>query len=127
MRTFMAAIVGLVIIGTAARAQDKAQDKKDTPAAPAEKKDSHGGLVGSHEGKVLGVSPDGSFVIIADKKGREHKMHIGANTQVTADGKAVEGGVKNLKVGSNVTISWHMDPQGNRVGTVIRVMQDIKD
>jgi hypothetical protein len=102
MRTFMAAIVGLVIIGTAALAGDK--------------------TTGSITGKVVAVAADHSFVTIADKKGGEHKVHIGADTKVSADGKDVEGGVKGLKAGNTVTIAWEMNPQGQQSATHIRVV-----
>jgi hypothetical protein len=127
MRTFMAAIVGLVIIGTAAWAQDKdkSSDKKTHEAAPG--KDSEGGAVGSISGKLTGVSPDGTFVTIADKKGTAHKVHIGADTKITADGKPMEGGLKSLKTGSSVTIAWEMDTHGNRVGTHIHVQEVAHD
>jgi hypothetical protein len=122
----MAAIVGLAIIGTAAWAQDKDKpDKKTHEAAPG--KDTQGGTVGSISGKVTGVAPDGSFVSIKDEKGMSHKVHLGADTKITADGKAVEGGVKSLKTGSSVTIAWEMNSQGQRIGTHIHVQEVAHD
>jgi hypothetical protein len=132
MRMFMAAIVGLVIVGTGAWAQQEKKNKKDTQkdtqsnAAPAEeRKDTHGGATGSITGKVVGVAADHSFVTIADKKGNEHKVHIGADTKVTEDGKTVEGGVKNLKAGNTVTIAWEINTHGQRVGTAIKLVEHL--
>ena len=109
MRMFMAAIVGLVFIGTAARADDK--------------------VTGSVTGKIVAVDPNLHTVSIEEKNGAKPvKVRIGADTKfTTADGKAVEGGVKSLKTGSSVTIAWEMNSQGQRIGTHIHVQEVAHD
>jgi hypothetical protein len=105
---FMAAVVGLIIIGTAARADDKS--------------------TGSITGTVVAVAPDGHMVYIKDpKNGKQLEVKIGADTKITSEGKAVEGGVRSLKPGSTVKIAWEMDMHGTRVGTQIHVVIPVHD
>jgi hypothetical protein len=106
---FMAAIVGLVFIGTAARADDK--------------------VTGSVTGKIVAVDPNLHTVSIEEKNGAKPvKVRIGADTKfTTADGKAVEGGMQGLKTGSTVKIAWEIDVHGNRVGTHVSVMHLLHD